>query len=70
MRRRKEKTEENYMKNGEKGLKNASFWVINSNISIYIPEIERASLIYIYLLYKIGQDVLAIQSVLQRFGSS
>ena len=24
------KTEENYIKNGEKGLKNASFWVINS----------------------------------------
>ena len=24
------KREENYMKKGEKGLKNASFWVINS----------------------------------------
>ena len=24
------KTDENYIKNGEKGLKNASFWVINS----------------------------------------
>ena len=23
------KTDENYIKNGEKGLKNASFWVIN-----------------------------------------
>ena len=28
---KKEKnTEENYIKNGEKGLKNASFWVMNS----------------------------------------
>ena len=30
MKRGKEKLKENYVKNGEKGLKNASFWVINS----------------------------------------
>ena len=27
------KTEENYINNGEKGLKNSSFWVINSKKS-------------------------------------
>ena len=30
MKKGKEKKEENYIKKGEKGLKNASFWAINS----------------------------------------
>ena len=28
-------TEENYIKNGGKGLKNVSFWVINSKIKLF-----------------------------------
>ena len=32
MKKEKEKMDENYIKNGEKGLINASFWVTNSNI--------------------------------------
>ena len=44
--KRGKKTEENYIKNGGKGLKNASFWAINSksdrnaqyiSLPIYVP---------------------------------
>ena len=36
MKKGKEKKEENYIKKGEKGLKNASFWAINSK-KIFAP---------------------------------
>ena len=39
MKKVKEKKEENYIKKGGKGLKNASFWAINSKCTIYIPVI-------------------------------
>ena len=32
--KKKEKKEENYIKKGRKGLKNASFWAINSQIFV------------------------------------